>query len=35
MVIVVLGVMHLINLVVLNALRTGASATRPPSLPKA
>jgi len=34
-VIVVLGVMHLINLVVLNALRTGGNASRPPVLPKA
>ena len=34
-VVVVLGVMHFINLVVLNALRTGANAARPPVLPKA
>lgn len=32
-VVVVLGVMHFINLVVLNALRTGAQASRPPVLP--
>ncbi len=32
-VVVVLGVMHFINLVVLNALRTGANAGRPPVLP--
>ena len=32
-VVVVLGVMHFINLVVLNALRTSAQATRPPALP--
>jgi hypothetical protein len=32
-VVVVLGVMHFINLVVLNALRTGAQASRPPALP--
>ena len=32
-VVVVLGVMHFINLVVLNALRTGANAARPPALP--
>ena len=34
-VVVVLGVMHFINLVVLNSLRTGANAGRPPVLPKA
>lgn len=34
-VVVVLGIMHFINLVVLNALRTGAQAARPPVLPKA
>jgi hypothetical protein len=32
-VVVVLGVMHFINLAVLNALRTGANTARPPSLP--
>lgn len=32
-VVVVLGVMHFINLVVLNALRTSAQAARPPALP--
>lgn len=32
-VVVVLGVMHFINLVVLNALRTSAQASRPPALP--
>ena len=32
-VVIVLGVMHLINLIVLNALRTGATAGRPPALP--
>ena len=32
-VVVVLGVMHFINLVVLNALRTSAQAARPPVLP--
>ena len=33
-VIVVLGVMHFINLVVLNSLRTGAQAGHPPELPR-
>ena len=33
-VIVVLGMMHFINLAVLNSLRTGGMATRPPELPK-
>jgi hypothetical protein len=32
-VVVVLGVMHFINLAVLNALRTGANTGRPPALP--
>lgn len=32
-VVVVLGIMHFINLVVLNALRTSAQAARPPALP--
>lgn len=32
-VVVVLGVMHFINLVVLNSLRTSAAAGRPPVLP--
>lgn len=34
-VVVVLGVMHFVNLLVLNSLRTGAQAARPPVLPKA
>ncbi|MEI7651972.1 MAG: hypothetical protein WCJ96_08190 [Verrucomicrobiota bacterium] len=34
-VVVVLGIMHFINLTVLNSLRTGAAATRPPGLPPA
>lgn len=34
-VVVVLGIMHFINLTVLNSLRTSAAAARPPGLPKA
>ncbi len=32
-VVVVLGVMHFVNLLVLNSLRTGANVGRPPALP--
>lgn len=32
-VVVVLGIMHFINLVVLNSLRTSGQASRPPQLP--